>query len=87
MQPYGMAVPTGYSVKASTWENEGALLARINFVAVLTQGKLAGVQFDPAGLVVQATLTSGDLPRTKATLASKHTKADMALSICEDVVL
>jgi len=31
MQPYGMTVPTGYEMKAATWENEGALLARINF--------------------------------------------------------
>jgi uncharacterized protein (DUF1800 family) len=87
MQPYGMAVPTGYSMKAATWENDGALLARINFAAALTQGKLAGVQFDPAGLVVQATLTSGELLKTKAALAAKHTSADLALALCEDAIL
>jgi uncharacterized protein (DUF1800 family) len=51
MQPYGMVPPTGYSTKVATWENTGALLARINFSTVLTQGKLPGVQFDPADLL------------------------------------
>jgi uncharacterized protein (DUF1800 family) len=87
MQPYGMAVPTGYAMAAATWENEGALLARFNFATALTQGKLAGVQFDPAGLVVQGTLTGGDLLRTKATLAATHNNADLALALCEDAIL
>jgi uncharacterized protein (DUF1800 family) len=87
MQPYGAAVPTGYAMPAATWENEGALLARFNFATALTKGKLAGIQFDPAGLVVQGTLTGGDLLRTKVTLASKHSNADLALALCEDAIL
>lgn len=87
MQPYGMAVPTGYSMKAATWENEGALLARMNFATALTQGKLGGVQFDPATVVVEGALSSGDPLRTKAALDSKHTRVDLALALCEDAIL
>jgi uncharacterized protein (DUF1800 family) len=85
-QPYGMAVPTGYSMKASTWENEGALLARINFATTLTQGKLGGVQFDPSALVVQGTLTGEDV-NTKAALDSKQNSGEVALALCEDAIL
>ncbi|HXQ25233.1 MAG TPA: DUF1800 domain-containing protein [Candidatus Acidoferrales bacterium] len=87
MQPYGMAVPTGYSMKSETWDNEGALLARINFSTALTQGKLPGVQFDPATLVAVGLLRSGDQPRTKAILSEKHTGLDLALAITEDTIL
>jgi uncharacterized protein (DUF1800 family) len=87
MQPYGMAVPTGYSMKAATWENEGALLERLNFSTTLTQGKLGGVQFDPGGLIVNGTLGESDSPRTKAAFASKHTSTDLALAMAEDAIL
>ena len=87
MQPYGMAVPTGYSMKAATWENEGALLARMNFATTLTQGKLGGVPFDPAILVVEGALSSDGLLRTRAVLDSKHTSIDLALALCEDAIL
>jgi uncharacterized protein (DUF1800 family) len=84
--PYGMAVPTGYSMKAAQWENEGALLARINFATTLTQGKLGGVQFDPATLVVQGTL-KGDDAKTRSAFASKDGSAGLALALCEDAIL
>jgi uncharacterized protein (DUF1800 family) len=87
MQPYGMAVPTGYEMKAPIWENEAALLARINFATALTQEKLSGIQFDPAGLVVLGVLSGGELLRTKASLAAKHTNSDLALALCEDAIL
>ncbi|MGA2418972.1 MAG: DUF1800 domain-containing protein [Candidatus Acidiferrum sp.] len=87
MPPYGMTVPTGYEMKAPIWENDGALLARINFATALTQGRLSGIQFDPAGLVVQGILAGGALPRTKGSLAAKHTNADLALALCEDAIL
>jgi uncharacterized protein (DUF1800 family) len=86
MQPYGMPVPTGYSMNAATWENEGALLARINFATTLTQGKLGGVQFDPAALVVQGML-NGDDAKLKAALEAKHTNVGLALDLCEDAIL
>jgi len=87
MQPYGMAVPTGYSMKAETWETEGALLARINFSTALTQGKLGGLQFDPGNLLTLGILTSSELPRTKAALAGKHTGLDSAMALMEDAIL
>jgi uncharacterized protein (DUF1800 family) len=87
MQPYGMAVPTGYSMKAETWDNEGALLARINFSTAFAQGKLPGIQFDPATLLTVGILRNRDEPRTKAILAEKHTGLDVALALIEDTIL
>ncbi|HXX17920.1 MAG TPA: DUF1800 domain-containing protein [Candidatus Acidoferrum sp.] len=87
MQPYGMAVPTGYSMKSETWDNEGALLARINFSTALTQGNLPGVQFDPNALITLGILTSLDAPRTKAVIADKPTGLDFAIALTEDSVL
>jgi uncharacterized protein (DUF1800 family) len=87
MQPYGMAVPTGYSMKSETWDNEGALLARINFSTAFTQGKLPGVQFDPATLLTIGILRNLDQPRTKTMLADKHTGLDVALALTEDTIL
>jgi uncharacterized protein (DUF1800 family) len=87
MQPYGMAVPTGYSMKAATWENEGALLARMNFATTLTQGKLGGVQFDPAALILNGVLDSPDAPKTRAAFAAKHSETDLALALAEDAIL
>jgi hypothetical protein len=87
MQPYGMAIPTGYSMKAETWDNEGALLGRINFSTALTQGKLPGVQFDPAALLTVGILTNLEMPRTKAILSEKHTGLDFAVALTEDTIL
>jgi uncharacterized protein (DUF1800 family) len=87
MPPYGMIVPTGYSMKSETWDNEGALLARINFSTALTQGNLAGVQFDPGAIVTLGIITSLDQPRTKAILAEKHTGLDFAIAMTEDTIL
>jgi uncharacterized protein (DUF1800 family) len=87
MQPYGMAVPTGYSMKADTWDNEGALLERINFSTQFTQGKVPGIKFDPAVLLTVGILRNVDGPRTKTMLAEKHTGLDLALAITEDTIL
>jgi len=87
MQPYGMAVPTGYSMKAETWENEGALLARMNFSTTLTQGKLPGVQFDPGGLIALGILTNSDLPNTKAILAQGRSGINLAIALAGDTIL
>ena len=70
-----------------TWENEGALLARINFATSLTQGKLANIQFDPANLMALGILTSSDLPKVTATLAEKHTGLDLSIALLEDTIL
>ena len=47
MMPYGMMPPTGYSMKADTWVNSSALLARMNFALGLAAGKIRGVKVDP----------------------------------------
>jgi uncharacterized protein (DUF1800 family) len=87
MQPYGVVPPTGYSTKAATWENTGALLARINFSSALTQGKLAGVQFDPADLLAVGVLTSSDLSRTKTVLAQSRSGLYFAIALVENSIL
>jgi uncharacterized protein (DUF1800 family) len=87
MPPYGMAVPTGYSMKSETWDNEGALLARINFSSALTQGNLPLVQFDPGAIITLGILTSLDQPRTKAVLAEKPSGFEFAIALTEDTIL
>jgi uncharacterized protein (DUF1800 family) len=87
MQPYGMAVPTGYSMSSAQWDNEGGLLARMNFSTALTQGNLPGVQFDPSSLVTLGILTSLNEPRTKAVLATKPSGLDFAIALTEDTML
>jgi uncharacterized protein (DUF1800 family) len=87
MQPYGMAVPTGYSMSSAQWDNEGGLLARMNFSTALTQGNLPGVQFDPSSLVTLGILTGLNEPRTKAVLATKPSGLDFAIALTEDTML
>jgi uncharacterized protein (DUF1800 family) len=50
MMLYGMMPPTGYSMKADTWVNSSALLARMNFALGLAAGKVKGVKVDTASL-------------------------------------
>jgi len=50
MPLYGAQPPTGYSMKAETWVNSGALLNRMNFALGLGTGKLAGVKVNATGL-------------------------------------
>jgi uncharacterized protein (DUF1800 family) len=50
MMPYGMMPPTGYSMKADTWVNSSALLARMNFALGLAAGKVRGVKVDAISL-------------------------------------
>jgi uncharacterized protein (DUF1800 family) len=87
MQPYGMQVPTGYSMKAEAWENEGDLLARFNFSTALTQGKIGGVRFDPAQLITVGVLNSSELPKTRAAMADNHPGLDLAVALIEDAIL
>lgn len=46
MPLYGAQPPTGYSMKAETWVNSSALLARMNFALALTTNRLHGTQVD-----------------------------------------
>ena len=75
MPLYGMMPPTGYSMKAETWVNSSALLARMNFALGLAAGKVRGVAIDPTQLVpgtrdaeqalaqLEASLLGGDISR------------------------
>ena len=51
MPLYGMQPPTGYSMKAETWVNSSALLARMNFSLALAAGRMKGVGVDPNHLL------------------------------------
>jgi uncharacterized protein (DUF1800 family) len=53
MPLYGMQPPTGYSMKAETWVNSAALLARMNFAFSLGGGHLNGTQIAPELLLGQ----------------------------------
>jgi uncharacterized protein (DUF1800 family) len=55
MPLYGAQPPTGYSMRAESWVNSGALLSRMNFALGLGTGKLAGVRIDTARLAGQGT--------------------------------
>jgi len=57
MMPYGMLPPTGYSMKASTWVNSSALLARMNFALGLAAGKIRGIKVDSATLAERTAST------------------------------
>jgi len=87
MQPYGSVPPTGYSMKAETWENGGALLARFNFAMNLAQGKIAGVQFDPAELVATKVLVGPGPTAAKASSAVQYSGLDVVSELIEDAIL
>jgi len=50
MPLYGAQPPTGYSMRAESWVNSGALLSRMNFALGLGTGKLNGLRMDAAKL-------------------------------------
>ena len=87
MRPYGMEVPTGYSMKAETWQNEGAVLARINFSTALTQGKLPGVQFDPASLITLGLLANPELPKPEGRTGESTQVLIVAIALMEEAIL
>jgi hypothetical protein len=60
MMLYGMMPPTGYSMKAETWVNSSALLARMNFSLGLAAGKIRGVKVDSANLLAETTAPASD---------------------------
>ncbi len=75
MPLYRMNPPTGYSMKAETWVNSSALLARMNFALGLAAGKVHGVAINLAQLapntadagqalaLLEASLLGGDVSR------------------------
>jgi len=87
MQPYGQAVPTGYSMRAESWQSSGALLARINYTTQLAQGNLPGVQFDPASLITLRILDDPTLPKRQASVADRLAGLNSAIGLIEDAML
>ena len=84
MPLYGMMPPTGYSMKADTWVNSSALLARMNFALGLAAGKVRGVLVDATQLApgsvdgeqalarLEASLLGGDISRQTHDTISKQ---------------
>jgi hypothetical protein len=87
MRPYGMEALAGYSMRAESWQSEGSLLGQINFSTALTQGKLAGVQFDPANLVTLGLLANRELSRTEALSGQVSRGLDQAVEVIEKALL
>ncbi len=81
MMPYGMMPPTGYSMKAETWVNSSALLARMNFALGLAGGKLHGVSADAAQLAQGAT----DAPQAVARLEDSLLGGDVSRQTHETI--
>ncbi len=81
MMPYGMMPPTGYSMKAETWVNSSALLARMNFALGLAGGKIRGVSVDPAQLAQGAT----DAPQALARLEGSLLGGDVSRQTHETI--
>jgi uncharacterized protein (DUF1800 family) len=78
MPLYGAQPPTGYSMKAESWVNSGAMLGRMNFALALAAGKLDGVQIATAQRTpdtqreLEVQLLSGDIsPQTHETIAKE----------------
>jgi uncharacterized protein (DUF1800 family) len=69
MPLYGAQPPTGYSMKAETWVNSSALLARMNFALALASGKLRGTQADAQRVLGENNMPS-DGEQTLAVLES-----------------
>ena len=83
MTIYGMMPPTGYSMKADTWVNSSALLARMNFALGLAAGKVRGVKVDATSLAAsdsEATTeaTPADTQETLARLENSLLAGDIS---------
>jgi len=81
MPLYGMQPPTGYSMKAETWVNSSALLARMNFALALASGKLKGTRFDSdlsGGGRASSAGVAGDPQEILATLENSLLAGDVS---------
>jgi len=81
MMPYAMMPPTGYSMKAETWVNSSALLARMNFGLGLAGGKIRGVSVDATQLAQGAT----DAPQAFARLEGSLLGGDVSRQTHETI--
>ena len=86
MMPYGMMPPTGYSMKADTWVNSSALLARMNFALGLAAGKVRGVTVDAASLAARTSAqTPADASQTLALLENSLLSGDISKQTHETI--
>jgi uncharacterized protein (DUF1800 family) len=58
--------PTGYSDKAETWVNTGALLNRLNFALAFATGHMGGANVDLASILGQGASKDPELALTRA---------------------
>jgi uncharacterized protein (DUF1800 family) len=63
---YQCQPPTGYSDKAETWVNTGALLNRLNFALALSSNRLAGAKADLSALFGQDAGTDPHMALSRA---------------------
>ena len=75
MPLYGAQPPTGYSMRAESWVNSGALLSRMNFALALGTGKLPGVRVDTTALAGTSISAEDVLRRLEQTLLSGEVSA------------
>jgi hypothetical protein len=81
MPLYGAQPPTGYSMKAESWVNSGALLSRMNFALGLGTGRLPGIHVDVAKLA------GGNTGGNADAVTSVGSNADQALRTLEDTLV
>jgi len=76
MPLYMCQPPTGYSDRAETWINTGALLNRMNFALQMVSGRMRAVR--PGGAAVSAALGGDISDATAATIAKATDPAQVA---------
>ena len=90
---YQCEPPTGYSDKADTWVNTGALLSRMNFSLALTSNRLRGAQVN-----IESLLGGDSAADPRATLdraihsflggpASQHTRETLEKQLDDPQIL
>ncbi|MFZ1131475.1 MAG: DUF1800 domain-containing protein [Terriglobales bacterium] len=87
MPLYQMVPPTGYSMTASTWMSSDALLDRVNYALALSNGQVAGTNFDAGRLLALGTLTSRGFPRPNPADSDSARGQETALLLLENALL
>jgi len=98
---YQCQPPTGYSDKAETWVNTGALLNRLNFSLALAGNRMRGVHVDTASLLgadaaaepqaaleraMQVLLSNQASPQTRTTLGKQLADPQITQAKLDDPV-
>src|SRR5437016_6358844 len=98
---YQCQPPTGYSDKAETWVNTGALLNRLNFSLALASNRMRGARVDAAALLgqdaaadprasldraIEVLLSNQASPQTRATLEKQLEDPQVVRATLDDPV-